>query len=331
MSNSDSDTVEKSSDFGFVLAEARKTQNYTVNEVKEHLKIPADVIVAIEANDIDNLPAPTYTRGYLRAYAKFLEISEDSILEIYNRAVPHEQVTELKSRTKLPGETNSQSPLVQMVTMLLLLAGIAAVIYGSFQYYQKKADIMQTELESKEPGFTGNSLDSPGEQGLNIRQNARLTDNKDETDEAALVESAIDQSVIDGSEVNDSAIDTDISGTTEELVVEEKVEAEVETVAEESQQMSQNEIQQDVIKIFAEKGSWMQVHDANKTRLLYSMVPVGGSKVLRGQAPFRIKLGNAKTTQVLINNLDIDMSAFIRSNNTASFTVSSDGENIIFH
>ncbi len=89
--------------------------------------------------------------------------------------------------------------------------------------------------------------------------------------------------------------------------------------------------QVDVLKIYAEQGSWMQVHDASNKRLLYNMIPEGGGKVLQGQAPFRISLGNAKTTKLVINDLAIDMSEYILKNNTASFTVSTEGQKVVFH
>ncbi len=328
MSNSDSDIAESNSDFGSVLAEARKSQNYTVGEISEYLKIPAHVIAAIEANDLDTLPAATFTQGYIRAYAKFLEISEDNVLEIYNRAVPHDRATDLKPRSNLPGEANSQSPLVKTVTMFLIVAGIAAVIYGSFQYYQQKANVMEDELESKEPSFTGNSLDSPGSQRLSVKQNARLTDD----DELIVGQSDPFERIVETrktekeeSGINESAMDTDAAETSEELV------AEAEAVPEETEEMKQNDIQHDVIKFIAEKGSWMEVRDASNARLFYNMVPVGGSKTLSGQAPFRVSLGNAKTTRVVINDLEIDMTDYIRSNNTAVFTVSSEQQNVIFH
>ena len=58
--------------------------------------------------------------------------------------------------------------------MLLIIAGIAAVIYGSFQYYQEKAGVMESQRDAKQPGFTGSSLDSPGSTAVNLSQNSRI-------------------------------------------------------------------------------------------------------------------------------------------------------------
>jgi len=309
MSKSDSNShTEKNNDFGFILTEARKSKNYSVDNICEHLKIPKNVISAIEASNIEALPAPTYTQGYIRAYAKFLEIAEDDLLVMYNEAVPHERASALKPRSSLPGEASSQSPLVKMVTMLLIAGGVAAVLYGSIQYYQEKADVMENQLESKERSFTGNSLDSPGSNRLDIQQDKGIT----EDDETAMESSDLLVSQDPESQLESAQTTADSS---EEVVSEQ----------------DESIPQDDVINILAEQGAWMEVRDATRARLLYNMVPSGESKVLQGKAPFRISMGNARSTRVVINDIEVDMTRYIRSNNTASFTVSNEGENIIFH
>ena len=309
MSKSDSNShTEKNNDFGFVLTEARKSKNYSVDDICEHLKIPKNVISAIEASNVEALPAPTYSQGYIRAYAKFLEIADDDLLAMYNEAVPHELASSLKPRSSLPGEASSQSPLVKMVTMLLIVGGITTVLYGSIQYYQEKADVMENQLESKERSFTGNSLDSPGSNRLDTPEDQVLTED-DET--------AIESSDPLESPASESQIES----------VQITAESSEEAVSEQDESIPQD----DVIKILAEQGAWMEVRDATRARLLYNMVPSGDSKLLQGEGPFRISMGNARSTRVFINDIEIDFASYISSKNTASFTVSIEGENIIFH
>ena len=313
MSNSDNVQPEQDTDFGSVLSEARKARNFTVEDISEHLKIPVHTIVEIEANNLDALPPPTFTQGYIRVYAKFLEISEDALLAKYNAAVPRENSDDLKPRSNLPGEASSQSPLVKLVTILLIFAGITAVIYGSFQYYQEKADVMEDELESKAPGFTGSSLDSPSE--------FRSPVESVETDQLDVSETL---EVGTGTEDDFEAA---ASAEASEDAVEEAAEAEPVGTVETVEPVPET----DTLEIFAKEGSWMEVRDASRSRLFYNMVPVGGSKVLSGEAPFRISLGNARTTRLVLNGVEIDISEYIRSNNTATIAVSTEGQNVIFH
>lgn len=299
--------------FGTVLAEAREAQNYTLDDVFLHLKIPVQIISAIETNDIEALPEPAYTQGYIRAYARFLEIPEDDVLETYNQAVPHRLASELNYRTTPKDESAITLPPIQnMVTVALAVAGLAAVLYGGIQYYTKKAGIMENERMSDEESFRGNSLDSPG---IVIKQQASITE-----DDELIVHSAETADLNDNESANVEKADTD-----EDMAVE--VEMETET----GRQTDEIDKPLDTIKFVAEKGSWMEVRDVNNERLFYNMVPVGGTKVLQGMAPFFVVLGNASTTKVVINDLEVDMSAYIRPNNTAKFKVSGENERVVFH
>ncbi len=319
MSNLDSDEIKNTDDFGSVLAAARKAQNHTVDEISEHIKIPGHVIMALEENNLAALPAPTFAQGYLRAYARFLDIPEDSVLAAYRRAVPQDPSSKLKPRSTLPNEANSQSPLVKMITLVLLFACVAAAIYGSYQYYQKKADIMETELETKTRAFAGNSLDSLTPQRLNIKQNAELTETRlTEKGEISLNSGANDKEVdskLGENSIAGKAANANVTGAGK--------------VA--SATTSATNKATDVIKIIAREDAWLNVRDASSKRLFYNTLKGGNSKSFEGRAPFSISLGNAGTTRVLINDIEIDTKRYVRSNNTAKFIVSSKQGKVIFH
>jgi len=306
---SNSDDVVANGEFGTALIQAREAQGFTVEEINMRLKIPKHDIIAIEASDIAALPASTYTRGYLRSYAKFLEISEESVLSLYNKAVPDTQVSDLKPRSDLGDKQNSYAPLIKMATPLLVVVGAVTVLYGIVQYYQDKADVMEDELGSRESSFTGNSLDSPGSNRSGIEQNARLT-----ADGELILETS-NQAELDVEEV---------ASETASVIAEDSIHKEPARAAEVN-------LKQDVLLINAENGSWIEVRDANDDRLFYNMIAKGGSKTLTGQAPFSISMGNARTTKIVINDIAVDTSNFIRSNNTAKFKVSNDKQDIVFH
>ncbi len=324
MNSSDNDNAEEKIDFGSLLARAREARGFTVEDVSAQLKIPAQTIVAIENSDLAALPAATFTQGYLRAYSKFLEISEANVLSSYNRARPESAQVKLKPRSKLPGEASSQSPLVKLVTVLLILAGITIIIFGSYQYYQEKADVMETELESKQPSFTGNSLDLPGLQRDDTGQITTMPEAELDSEQPESIENVLEET----ESVNESA--TSYQAPAEEPVIGDvETPAIVENTAAEVEP-EENELQ-DKLEIYAADGSWVEVKDARKKRLFYNMIPVGSSRIIEGKAPFKITMGNASTTSVALNNLEIDLDDVIRANNTAVFSVSSDGGNIIFH
>jgi cytoskeleton protein RodZ len=65
---------------GEVLAAAREAVGVTHREVAEALNLPIRTVEAIENDDPAHLPAQVFTRGYIRAYAKLLEIDPEPLL-----------------------------------------------------------------------------------------------------------------------------------------------------------------------------------------------------------------------------------------------------------
>jgi len=73
---------------GAYLKQLREEQKTSVAQVAQALKTKLEVIQALEANEFDKLPAPTYVKGYLRSYASYLGINPDELLAEYNKKFP---------------------------------------------------------------------------------------------------------------------------------------------------------------------------------------------------------------------------------------------------
>ncbi|NBX59708.1 MAG: hypothetical protein EBT62_04485, partial [Opitutaceae bacterium] len=66
------------------LEEARKRKGISVREAAETTKIRSDYLQKFEANSFDvNLP-PLYIRGFLSAYARYLELDPQRIVSDLN-------------------------------------------------------------------------------------------------------------------------------------------------------------------------------------------------------------------------------------------------------
>ena len=69
--------------FGEHLYVERKKQNLSVADVAKAIHLSEQVIDAIDRSDVEQLPQPAFVQGYLRAYAKYLGISEAMVLDEY--------------------------------------------------------------------------------------------------------------------------------------------------------------------------------------------------------------------------------------------------------
>lgn len=68
---------------GRTLSAARSKRGLELAAAAESVGVPEEVLAALEADEWDRLDAPVYVRGYLRKYARLLELDEESILAAY--------------------------------------------------------------------------------------------------------------------------------------------------------------------------------------------------------------------------------------------------------
>lgn len=73
------------------LKQERITRGLTIDEVSKETKIKASYLLAIEKGDYKRLPASTYSQGFVRNYAKYLDLSEKDILAIFRREFDEEK------------------------------------------------------------------------------------------------------------------------------------------------------------------------------------------------------------------------------------------------
>lgn len=309
--NSDNETIEKNIDFGSPLREARERQKLSVDEVADLLKVPAAVIGAIENSDTTQLPPATFTRGYLRGFAKFVEINPNNVLAAYDRIVPRN--SDYNPHSTLHGEENRQSSLTKTVTYVLIIVGIVGVVFAAYQYYNDKAAQMKagSQARTEQAVSEAGSLDAPTIKSLPRQGSQNEASQNPSSQKIAIQQNASVSS--DGELQIDKAypsVDlTNASAARQASVAKEAV------VSTEIPDTSK-------VAFFAKKGAWLQIKDASGKRLHYDMIAKGKWFVVNGKGPFKVSLGNARSTTMKINGLNVDMSAYIKPNNIAQFQAS---------
>ena len=68
---------------GKILKAARETRCISISEVAQNLLLSKKIITALEEDDYSKIVAQVYAEGYLKAYAKFLQVPIASVLESF--------------------------------------------------------------------------------------------------------------------------------------------------------------------------------------------------------------------------------------------------------
>ena len=100
ISDSNSTPNEHRNGSGVLLREAREAAGMALEDVSARLRMPVQVIHALEEEDWARLGAPVYVRGQLRSYAKLLKVDLGPLLQ--SEPVTRIEPVELVSHTHTP-------------------------------------------------------------------------------------------------------------------------------------------------------------------------------------------------------------------------------------
>lgn len=105
---------------GAELKRAREAKKLSLDAVSENTGIPRSVLQALEEDDWARLDAPVYVRGYLRKYARLLELDGEDLVAGYEAAA-------LPSDPEIHSYVSEHLPVQRNVGWLLPVTSIIVV------------------------------------------------------------------------------------------------------------------------------------------------------------------------------------------------------------
>ncbi len=116
-------------DIGATLREARMRARIDISEVEASTKIRAKYLRALENEEWDLLPGPTYVKSFLRTYAESLDLDAKLLVDEYK--LRHERLSEVEMQpisAAAPGrERRRQGPLIPRWVAIAAIFGALIV------------------------------------------------------------------------------------------------------------------------------------------------------------------------------------------------------------
>jgi len=278
---------------GKILSDGRKQAGLTPQQVADKLFLKVSVIEDLESDKIDDTKSLTFSKGYVKNYAKLLGLNAEQVITAFESFHNKPQETaKLQSFSKRVAK-QAQDDRWMMVTYALLVLLIAAIVIW---WYQQPRDAVGSTVAEPEP-----------------RQQASQVANQQAGQDKEWLE-------IDGQEDNQevqplvAAPDTQDSESTEsspEAVSNEANElpqAQAESDANPPPEVEESNLAQ-LVFTFAED-CWVNITDATGEAIAYGVKAAGREMALEGQPPFQITLGAPQVVQITYNGEPVDMSEF---------------------
>ncbi len=146
-------------DIGDQLREARMRNRIDITEVEAATKIRAKYLRALENEEWELLPGPTFVKTFLRTYADYLGLDARNLVEAYRARYERPSGSELTPfGTNLGGRRTRPRRFVVAPWMLVVLGVIAlvAVLFVIGRWGGNSPDDEQTATPTPTPAASGN-------------------------------------------------------------------------------------------------------------------------------------------------------------------------------
>ncbi|MEQ1662681.1 MAG: RodZ domain-containing protein [Thiobacillus sp.] len=256
---------------GAQLREARETQGLSVDEVATRLRLMQRQIVAMESDDFNSLGQPVFARGFVRNYARLLDVAPEPLLEQMTGA-PEIKIEAVAAPVP-PSSNWFASPwLLGLLFGLLLLL---AVPVGLYWWLNSAPEDEPVAVTSKQDSFV---KPVPAKQMTLVPAPALPAPAEvlPETVDATPV--ATPATTVEPPLVNEAPAPSAVRG---------------------------------VVKLAFGDDSWVEVKDATGRMVHRQLNKAGSQVEIQGQPPFELVVGNAAQAQMSYNGRVIDLKPFI--------------------
>jgi len=297
------------------LREAREAQRLSRADAARQLHLNAHMVTALEEDDHERLPAPIYVSGYLRSYARLLNLPEDEIVAAYDAG---NEEPSLVPNIELKPQTRRTDTVVRLVTYLvvLVLLGLLGLWWfgvGSQRRATLPSDATAPAVSQSAPNV---SAAVPGVSPFAPRETAPSVSSGATTSGAGAQDDARQGAQPPTPAAPAAAVETPGGEAGPGQDAEGSGGSRPPSAAILGPQQH--------LSLHYSDDSWTEVYDATGRQLVYRLIKAGETLELTGQAPFNVVLGYAPAVSIKYNGQPFD-TGHVNSKDVAHFVVGKPG------
>ncbi len=292
---------------GQQLKKARLALGWDVAQISGRLKIPESYIHFLEKDEYTRLPNDTFARGYLLAYAKYMDMPIETVSKAYNQQTT--PVPEKKARRFFLGkrEVKASDPVVLWTSFIIAIACLAlSVLWWQDQFEMDDISAVVSDQVSIKTA-----------DGKEIIENLSALPAK---------KSDISVQPDSGHPASDRQGDADKISTSSPLDTHDSTRPESELSAPGRQSITDFHtqgvsIQENILEVLFSDASWVEIKDARGQKLATGVKKMGEHLLLKNISFFDIVIGNAAAVKLSYNSAPVDLGTYVDASNVAKLTL----------
>ncbi|OMO26938.1 cytoskeleton protein RodZ [Vibrio lentus] len=279
---------------GTLLKNKRESLGLTQKQISDRLKLRVTLIQQIEENQFESDQVATFMRGYIRSYAKYVNLDEKVVLSALHHAgdAQHQEQEMLSFSRKTKTEKHNSRIMILTWSIFAVIAGISSLWWWQNQQQDTLSQSL-VNTESSEELVVEESLD-PELTSLEVieaEQNTEISPVTENSDDLL--------NVVSAAEASENV----------EQVEETQDVAEVTPVAAESETVTPEPVANELVMQFS-ADCWIQVKDAAGKTLSTGIKKAGQTLNLSGTAPYKVILGAPEGVSMTFASEPVDLSGY---------------------
>lgn len=283
---------------GQMLAQAREILKLSKQDIADRLNYRLALVTNIEQDNYDNSLPETFNRGYLRSYAKLVNIKENDIITSYETLnIAKIQCAEMQSFSHFT-EKQAQNSRLMWVSYLIITLLIASTI------------IWWLQNENTTNTAVNKVVSAPAKNDIN---NKKVAEQISSSSQTPLVEKEPVVSKIPVETIELEADNTLLEVSSLSELNNDQINKITPIIEEQPALLA--------TAVFTFAGDcWVNIFDATGERIAWGVKKTGYVMKITGVPPFKVTVGRPELARISFNEQEIDMSQF-NVGNIAKFTL----------
>jgi cytoskeleton protein RodZ len=285
---------------GAQLKDQRERLNISIEEISKKLRLDKAIIERIEEDDYQDTLPRAYLKGYLRNYAKEVNLSEVEILGAFNGLIEAKEDIQLnavgneKRRLIVDKRSGASS---KMVVSIVLISIVGAILWFGWKTWNNENSTAGTDATIE--------LSEKKQENSEIK-NGQIPLSFEVEKKTDFIESGNQQSAVQTE--NNLTNSTSESKSLAETESNSRIDT-VDDTANSVQDQTVNDNKDAIILVYSGQ-SWVDIRDAEGERIIFGLKEAGHISRASGVPPFNISLGDASVVTMSVAGKNVDLSMY---------------------
>ena len=301
---------------GQQLRRAREQQQLGIEQVAARLNLRPSLITDIEDDNYDHLQIVAYRRGYLRAYARLLKLSEADITAAHDRDnanVPQKEPHRAAPIRPIKRPSRIGRLLFRLVTLAIIVA-LAIMTLNWWRTHQDSVDkrVSNTQNDAPSMPLTPAPAEPPATTvtPANEQPAAPAASTPAATPQEESLQMPVSQG-INGAQLTENSA---AAMAQNNAMAQEASTAAANTAPAPAASTAP-------LALSCRQECWIQIRDAQGTTLQSGLLKAGAPHEFAGKAPYRIVIGNVAAATLSYQGQPVDIKQYARGGNVARFNL----------